>query len=252
MIEARKSNGFESIFSQYSKHYLLRRHFHEVTFRGDLDPFGLDRPVVYIMNHSTWWDGLLAYHAIKTVSTADHYMMMDEKQLQRYRFFSRIGAFSIDKSSIRGMVDSLDYAMKLLDTGGRVWMFPQGEICHTDIRPLRFQTGIGFLLAKIPSAAVVPVTMFTSMVRHQKPEASLWAGELLLDNWKELGRRKTAEKLRGFLERQLDDHHSLVMTEQIHLSEGFIPILRAGRSTNNVFDDFRKKVGQWKGYFRSS
>lgn len=250
MIEARKSKSFEQIFHTYNKYYLLRRHFHSLTLRGTFDHEGTtNKPILYIMNHSSWWDGLLAYYATRTCSRNDHYIMMDEKQMNRYPFFRKIGAFSIDKTSLRGIIQSLHYAGKLLDRGACVWLFPQGEIYHSEVRPLHFQSGCGYLLAECEAAAVVPVTMISAMLQHQKPDASLWAGEPIFQNWKQLGRKKTVEELRISLENQLNVHRQLVISEQNTISEQFIPILEEGRSTNDIFDDFRKKVGIWKSFF---
>lgn len=251
MIEARKSKPFEQVFHTYNKHYLLRRQFHNITLRGTLDPVQTNRPILYIMNHSSWWDGLLVYYAIRRASIKDHYMMMDKEQMKLYRFFRKIGAFSIEKTSLKGILESLHYAGELLDRGACVWLFPQGEIYHSDVRPLRFQSGTGYLLTKCNEAAVVPVTMISAMLRHQKPEASLWAGDPIIEDWKGFGRKKTVEKLCLSLEKQLDDHRQLVIEERNTISEEFRPILQEGRSTNDVFDDFQKKVGKWKDYFKS-
>lgn len=102
MISAVKSKAFERIFTLYNHYYLLRRRFRSFTFSGSLDPQVLDgngrlqpmapdQPVVYFMNHSSWWDGLLLYHAAKQTSRGDHYVMMEERQLRQYAFFASSG-----------------------------------------------------------------------------------------------------------------------------------------------------------------
>ncbi|MFC7682152.1 lysophospholipid acyltransferase family protein [Paenibacillus sp. GCM10028914] len=250
MIEANKRKGFEYVFQRYNEHYLLRRYFHEITLRGELDWFEMERPVIYVMNHSSWWDGLLVYHVIRKTSSGDHYMMMDEKQMNKYRFFRKIGAFSIDKSSVKGIWKSLHYAEKLLSNQGRVWLFPQGEIYHQDIRPLRLQSGIGYLLAKCPNTAVVPVTMLTFLVQHQKPEASIWVGDPMLDAWDELERKNIVERVRVSLEKQLEKHRNLVIEEKITNVDPFVPILRAGYSTNDIFDAAQRRLKHWNSFFK--
>ncbi|NMO97055.1 lysophospholipid acyltransferase family protein [Paenibacillus lemnae] len=251
MLEARKSKAFDSLFYRYNKHYLLQRHFQQVSFRGSLDPMELDRPILYMMNHSSWWDGLLAYHVLRTLSSGDHYFMMDERQLSRYRFFQKLGAFSIQKDSARGIIKSLDYASKLLDEDKRVWIYPQGDIYHADVRPLVFQPGIGYLLSRYPSPAVISVTMVSSLIRHQKPEISLWASNPLIEDWLGMGRKQSAVMLSAVMEQQLNEHKALVTQEQCDPSTGFIPTLRAGQNTSEVFDGFQRRLSRWKCFFKS-
>lgn len=96
MIRAVKSKPFNRIFALYNHYYLLRRRFRSFTLTGSLDPqvdirdnspIEATRPVIYFMNHSSWWDGLLLYHAARQTSRGDHYVMMEEQQLQQYAFF---------------------------------------------------------------------------------------------------------------------------------------------------------------------
>lgn len=140
MIASDSSKWFKRIFAQYNENYLLRRHFHSFQLSGEIDPAPQGQPVLYLMNHSSWWDGMVVYHAIANASAREHYMMMDEEQMKRYRFFRKIGAFSIDKKSSRAIVASLRYSESLLNQGYGVWLFPQGDIEHLERRPLRFQT----------------------------------------------------------------------------------------------------------------
>ncbi|KMU98291.1 hypothetical protein ACS72_16070, partial [Acinetobacter sp. VT 511] len=126
--------------------------FRSFTLTGSLDPqvdirdnspIEATRPVIYFMNHSSWWDGLLLYHAARQTSRGDHYVMMEEQQLQQYAFFRKLGAYSINKESASGIRTSLQYTSELLDSGKRVWIFPQGEILHQEARPIQFRPGIG-------------------------------------------------------------------------------------------------------------
>ena len=106
MIRAVKSKAFDRVFSLYNHYYLLRRRFRAFT-PGSLDPLvadgpegsdakpmAPDQPVVYFMNHSSWWDGLLLYHAAKQTSRGDHYVMMEERQLRQYAFSQTRSVFN--------------------------------------------------------------------------------------------------------------------------------------------------------------
>ncbi|WP_461671298.1 lysophospholipid acyltransferase family protein, partial [Mycobacterium tuberculosis] len=137
---------FMRLFAQYNERYLLPRYLHGAAVRGAMYDGGRGRPALFIMNHCSWWDGMLVFLAITRLSgyEREHYVMMDEKQLKKFRFFRRLGAFSVDKSSQRGILQSLRYAEEKLKAGHNVWLFPQGDIRHLEARPLQFQSGTGY------------------------------------------------------------------------------------------------------------
>ncbi|MFS0727322.1 lysophospholipid acyltransferase family protein [Paenibacillus sp. 1P07SE] len=251
MIKALKSPSFDRLFFFYNKYYLLRRHFHFIGLKGDLDAGTHAGGRLYVMNHSSWWDGMIIYHAFRTCSTGDHYVMMDEKQMRSFSFFRKLGVFSIDKSHPRGIVSSLRYAQALLEKGKRVWMFPQGDIRHLEQRPLEFQSGIGYLLERCPMTEVMPVTAYYSMYHHQKAEATLTAGSPLWQDWSALGKRRATAWVQEVLEGQLQTHRSRCVHGPPQLTVDFRPLLTGGRSTSEVFLSMKKKVGAWKSFFGS-
>lgn len=69
------------------------------------------------MNHSSWWDGLLAYHAAGKLPGKRHYFMMEEEQLRKYAFFRKLGAYSINPGSPGDARASLRYTAGLLEAG---------------------------------------------------------------------------------------------------------------------------------------
>ena len=245
MLSANKSRLFDQMFFHYHKKYLLERRFRYIGFTGELDPVLVqDRPVLYIMNHSSWWDGLLAYHAFRTLTSHDHYVMMEEKQLNKFTFFRKLGAFSINKESASDVRASLEYTIQLLLAGKRVWMYPQGKIMHQDLRPLSFQRGIGVLLRRLPSAAVIPVTLVHGMYGQDKPEALLMAGPPLLKNWGMMDSRIITNKLETAMEEQLDSQKLEVMRAADNRPERYQPLIKSGRSTSEHFDHvFVRKRG---------
>ncbi|WP_339167462.1 lysophospholipid acyltransferase family protein [Paenibacillus sp. FSL R5-0341] len=253
MIRAVKSKPFNQIFSLYNHYYLLRRRFRSFTLSGSLDPqvdirdnspIDSTRPVIYFMNHSSWWDGLLLYHAARQTSRGDHYVMMEEQQLQQYAFFRKLGAYSINKESASGIRTSLQYTSELLNSGKRVWIFPQGEILHQEARPIQFRPGIGLLLRRSPNAIAVPVTLCHGMVQHDLPEISMWAGSPVVEDWKMWKSEEIASRLGSLLEKQLDDHRS----ELIRMGQGSLPdalpLIRHVRSTSEKYDAARKRVNR--------
>jgi len=240
MIAATKSAAFESLFVRYNDWYLLRRQFHSFMIRGDLDSIPAGQPAVYMMNHSSWWDGLLVYHALKRTSSAQHYMMMEQRQLERYRFFGKIGAFSINKESPSDIRQSMRYGGQLLEQGHRVWIFPQGEIRHLDTRPLGFRSGISLLLrqssAPIP---VIPVTLYYGLFQHSRLQAGMEIGAPIHEDWRSLSAAACSKQLEERLTEQLDRHRQHMMETSGDLVEGYDLIPRR-RSTDDKYDQYRK------------
>lgn len=171
MLTPRKSRLFESVFAAYNRN-LLRRRFSSFRIRG-LENLsgGAERPRIIFANHSTWWDGLIAFE-ISRRAGLDAFVMMEERQLRRYPLFRYLGAFSIDPGDRRSAFRSLGFAADLLrDHPDRaLWIFPQGEIRPPLRRPLGFRNGIAEIVRRIPSAAVVPLAIRCEFGGDFKPE----------------------------------------------------------------------------------
>lgn len=251
MIPAAKSSWFENVFSFYNERYLLKKQFHAIAARGNIDAVSQGKPVLYVMNHSSWWDGLLVYAVVRKLSRRGHFMMMDEKQLKQFRFFRRIGAFSVDKTSAKGVLASLRYAERLLKEGSGVWIFPQGDIRHLEERPLAFQDGAGYLLSRVPESAVVPVTAYYTVGGHQKAEAGLWIGDVIEPKERAgFNRNETSELLRERVQTQLDKHRSMAIRagrgEQM---PEFVPLIEANNDTSERFIRMKRGAGKWRSFF---
>ncbi|MFC3747500.1 lysophospholipid acyltransferase family protein [Paenibacillus sp. GCM10012306] len=245
MLEATKQKRFDQLFYHYNALYLIRRHFRFFGSAGQLEPPGYaGKPLLYIMNHSSWWDGLLAYHAARMLTGGDHYFMMEEKQLRKYAFFRKLGAYSIDASRPGEVSASMRYSAGLLQAGGRVWIYPEGEIRPLEQRPLMLKSGVGLLLRLCPEAVVVPVTLYHGLFQHSKPEATLLVGKPMHRSWKALHRDDIRDQLQGMLEGQLDAHRRMVQEQGGHVPELFAPLMKSGRSTNEWFDAVLGKRGK--------
>ncbi|UQZ33901.1 hypothetical protein C2I18_10415 [Paenibacillus sp. PK3_47] len=245
MLEAARSKRFNALFYRYNSLYLLRRHFRFIGISGDLQPAeAADRPVLYLMNHSSWWDGLLAYHAAGRSGGRDHYYMMEEEQLRKYAFFRKIGAYSINRHSSSDIGVSLRYTAKLLREGGNVWIYPEGEILPLEHRPLVLKEGAAMVLRLCPEAAVVPVTLYHGLFFHSKPEATLLAGQPVIRPWKDMDRQSINGMLQAVLQQQLDEHRHSILIHKGRMPESFRPLMTAGRSTNEWFDAWRGRASR--------
>ena len=122
MQKANKSKWAEHTFHFYVKERLIRKQFHRL-YRAD----DLPTPGLMLATHGSWWDGMILFHLDQTVLRHDPYVMIDQHGLERFPFFTRLGGFSIDRSSFGEIKQSLQYAKERLADGSSVWMFPLGR-----------------------------------------------------------------------------------------------------------------------------
>ena len=190
MLTARRSPLFERVFRVYNRN-LIRRRFEGLRVAG-LEHLratdGEDAPVILYANHSSWWDGLIACE-IGMSAGVEQYAMMDEQQLRGYQLFRRLGAFSIDHTSGRTQMRSIEYAASLLRGDGRtrmsdgeqtmkraLWIFPQGRERPNEARPLALRSGTAHIIRRVPKALLLPVAMRYEHLGDFRPEAFVRIG----------------------------------------------------------------------------
>lgn len=180
MLTPRKNSLFESLFALYNRN-LLRRRFSSFLVKGIRNLDGADQgPRIIYANHSTWWDGLIAFE-ISRRAGLDAFVMMEERQLRRYWPFRFLGAFSVDPEDRRSAFRSVMFAVDLLRDrpSSALWIFPQGEIRSPMKRPLEFRNGIAEIVRRVPSAAVVPLAMRCEFGGDFKPGIYATIGETI-------------------------------------------------------------------------
>lgn len=215
--------SFDQLFARYQRK-LLQRHFHYIGQMGSAH-IERGRPTLYTMNHSSWWDGLLAFHAIQQEDSGTHYIVVDRKQMNRI--------FSRKQDSAQSSPDTLQSTIQQLHQGERVWLFPQGEIQHLDQRPLSFQTDVGYLLQKCPQTRIKPVTVQYQFGEAKKPEATIWFGETFSLEWSALSPEEITRYLEVRMEKQLDEHKSRLLSYPVGTHTDFVPLLKKGRADNS-------------------
>ncbi|MCE0499040.1 MAG: lysophospholipid acyltransferase family protein [Methylacidiphilales bacterium] len=177
MIAANKNDILDSFLFVYFR-YLTRRAFHTIAGRGfeHLRQLPDDRPVILFCNHTNWWDGLIIYLLSRKMPHKAVYCMMEEKQLKHYRFFTWLGAFSVDLSSPLRSAASLRYAQRLLQKNDTaIWLFPQGRLCRQN-EPIETRPGTDYLAQNAPHALLVPVALRYDFFREDRPNSLIEVG----------------------------------------------------------------------------
>ena len=122
-------------------HYVewkLRRAFRGIWLEGAL-PEG-DGGLLCYANHVSFWDGFLA-HLLTHRAGRDGYAVMEEQNLARYRFLSRIGAFSIRRNDSHSTIETFRHARHVLQRSRRAIDHPgRPDLCrepsHAPVRPV--------------------------------------------------------------------------------------------------------------------
>lgn len=212
ILTAKKSVWFEKIFAVYNRN-LFKRRFHSLKISG-LD-FLLERekqvPLVIYANHSSWWDGLIAFE-ISRVARLKAFVIMEEKQLKKLFPFRYLGAFSVVREKPREALKSINYAGDLLKEtpDSTLWIFPQGEILPNDLRPLNFYNGISRIIEKSGNCLAIPAAFRLEFLGEFKPEIFVKIGsseKIKIDknfNSKDLT-KKFEKKLTQILDELKDD-----------------------------------------------
>lgn len=224
MIPAKKIPLFDKGFELYLNP-LLRRSFSGLLARGLQKPIA--NPVIFIANHSSWWDGLLFFFLNRTVWKHDIHMMMDEKGLVQYNFFRFLGAFSINRAKPKDILASLQYAEQLLNGGKSVVLFPQGDEFHQEKRPLNFSAGITYLMERCPDIPVIPLSFYYAFRRVQKPEVWVLQGSPFhLKDLSGKDRKEFTSEIEQLSTHQLDRLKSFVVSED---TAAFENLLKRGK-----------------------
>ncbi len=173
MIRPAKSIWVQRAFRLYNRRY-LGRSFHRIHLDGDLTALRGDgqTPLLLCLNHSSWWDLLLGVYLDELMPEWDSYAPMDERQLERYRFFSRLGVIGVDRTSLHGAREFVDYCQELLEGKQRLLCITsQGEFTSNTARPIRFQPGIGAIAGKLSAFSVATVVFDYEFWSEKRPEA---------------------------------------------------------------------------------
>ncbi|WP_375770561.1 lysophospholipid acyltransferase family protein [Archangium gephyra] len=172
MIRAAKGGLFGRVLDGYVG-WKFRSAFRGLWVRGQL-PGGAGSRLVYA-NHSNWWDGFVL-HQVGKAAGWDTYCVMEEQNLERYRFLSRLGAFSIRRGEAASSLETLRYARELLrQPRAAVCIFPEGELRPFGVLPLRLERGVE-LLGRVGQVECVPLAIRYAFFEHERPDVLVEVG----------------------------------------------------------------------------
>jgi 1-acyl-sn-glycerol-3-phosphate acyltransferase len=147
------------------------------------DPPGIpeNKSLVITPNHISWWDGFFIDRLSKHTLNKKLHLMMLESSLEKFWFFSKVGAFSINPGNAASVAQTFSYTRDLLlDNNNMVVTYPQGEIEPFEKRPLSLKGGIASLLKPLNNKTVLmPVGFKIEYYDQRKPAVYCRFGPLL-------------------------------------------------------------------------
>ncbi|MBA3762169.1 MAG: glycerol acyltransferase [Chthoniobacterales bacterium] len=248
----RISRWWLRLFTGYSRRYLAR-HFHAVRLApGNLCSLGETRPrstnvrdgrpLVIYLNHSSWWDPLIAMLlADGCFPGRPSFAPMEARQLARYAIFRKLGVFGVEQGTARGARDFLRASEAVLTQPNAIlWLTPQARFADVRERPICFVKGLAGLARRFPRAEFLPLAIEYSLWSERLPEALLRFGEP--ESGDELcGRFRTTAELTHHLETQLtqtmDELASDVISRE---ADRFRMLLNGASGVSASYDVWRR------------
>jgi len=197
-------------------------------------------PLILVANHSSWWDAAMPFLISFTLRRHDAYAIMEHRHLDRFRFFSRAGTFSIVRENPRQALRSLQYGADLLRGSSRVlWIYPQGVIVPNDARPIVGYPGAAHLAQMLGGCMVAAVAFRYELCRHELPVAyvSVAPPQRVLANGRN-GTRAAHAQIMAMLSNEIEQLREAVISEK---TEDFRAMLHGKGSVNDWWDRVRGK-----------
>lgn len=188
----------------YMRRY-ARRHFHAVRIAGALPPaIEPERGVIVYCNHPSWWDPVMfVLLQAQMFPGRSGFGPMDANSLRRYGVLERIGVFSLQPGTHRGVARFLRVSEGILRTPNTVlWVTAEGGFTDPRQRPVRLRPGVAHLLRHLPGVVAIPLALEFPFWNERTPEALLRFGEPIVGG---AGEALLAERLTQTMDRLAED-----------------------------------------------
>ncbi|NTV99067.1 MAG: glycerol acyltransferase [Chlorobiaceae bacterium] len=247
MLKVRRSRLYTMWFGWYSRRQ-FRRYFNSVQVFTEpgVQEMELRTPVIFYANHAYWWDGFWSQLCTEEFFRQNLFIIIEYEQLKKHRFFTRVGAFSIDRSRPRSIPVTLAYAAELLASESRrqnaLWIFPQGRMEPADKRPLVFLRGTASVVERVlerrSGIYLVSVVSRIEYLNEQKPDLflSFRKPQLILPE-EYPGSEALTAAMRDTTEEHLEELRRKIISGR---TEGARVLVKGTPSINRRVEDIRR------------
>jgi 1-acyl-sn-glycerol-3-phosphate acyltransferase len=172
MVYPKNNKLIHWLLHSYLK-WLVSKTFHELLFNTiEIDR---NKSILLLANHFSFWDGPILYRINDKLLKKTFHVMVGEDTAYKLNFLRYGGAFSINKNS-RKMLESLDYAAKLLnDSKNLVVLFPQGKLYSNFVEDIHFEKGILKIIKQAEGKfQLVFASTFIQYYKHKKQSVNVY------------------------------------------------------------------------------
>jgi 1-acyl-sn-glycerol-3-phosphate acyltransferase len=153
----------------------FRKHFRAVLIQNAEQLRHATGPLIVYANHGSWWDPMVCILLAQTLLPGrKHYAPMDAVPLTRYPILRKLGIFPVELATARGAVQFLRTSEAVLQSGGVLWVTPQGRFADVRERPLAFKAGLAALAARAPQTTLLPLAVEYTFWNERLPETLLY------------------------------------------------------------------------------
>lgn len=171
-IKPQKSKIFIKILDLFLDRK-FKKSFSSVNYFFDYQ-IDINKSVLIVGNHSTWWDGFIAWQLNRKFFKKQFYVIMLETQLKKLWFFQKIGAFSINPGN-RSVVETLNFTKDLLKNNESYLVFyPQGKLYSLYDESFTFSKGIENITHQNVDIQLIAYAFFIDFSSNEKPYLNIF------------------------------------------------------------------------------
>ena len=210
--------------------------------------------MLFVANHTNWWDGFLACLVSARMGLHFH-ILMEARNLERYWMFKWVGALPMHReSAATAYLDLRRAASVLRRPATGLWVFPQGARRPPQEPITGTERGAAHLALGIDRPATLWPVGFRYVYRgEQIPEAFVWLGQplaLLPGDAHAVARgrrrRECAAEIEHRLQQTVTELDRRLAAEELSDFEVLVP---GRRSINKRMDRVRHELGSLTGPF---
>jgi len=178
IIFKNKVNRFIIFFFRNYFRLLFRKYFFRINLKGweilekniELSK-NSNVPLVFIFNHSNWWDAAFVVHFSYNFIKMNGYCLMEYKQMRNFRFFNKIGAIPIIRENARYSLRNLNFITESIKDKSKIAVvFPQAELVHNSKKPYKFYSGFENIIKKLGDSILICGYLDYRFTNEQRPE----------------------------------------------------------------------------------
>lgn len=211
------------------------------------DPAVLQTPrLVVYTNHPSWWDGtVFMFVAHRLLQGRRVFTPVDAAMMERYRFFSKIGAFGVTQTrALQGARAYRACAKAVLDDPSNALIIAaQDRFADPRERPLGLAPGLSHLRDLAPGITYLPLAIEYAFRDERRPQVLLRFGDPLRDDERE-PRRTFSQRLERQLTATMDGLAQDVVARN---DSAFETVLSGNLGINPVYDSWRRLRAALRG-----